>query len=175
MMKKFLIAIVVFFSCVFTADAQKLFVMGNERIVVPGDLVSTIELVNYDGRNIGYMATYTAFEDGMATFTYIKFEGGKPYQITQQIITQEVANGLKQDITVTKAFVDPEMMTKPKNYWDVSVGFRKENNEVLVVGSTIDVRDGGIRNLYDGTSYLVPFKDKKAADLFAAKLKQFLK
>jgi hypothetical protein len=175
MKKNFLVVVLILCTILSNANAQKLFVMGNERLVVPGDLVSSIELVNYDGRNIGWMATYTAFEEGMATFTYIKFEGGKPYQITQQIITQEVAKGLKQDITVAKAFVDPEMITKPKNYWDVSVGFRKENNEVLVVGSTIDVRDGGLRNLYDGTSYLVPFKNKKAADLFATKLKQFLK
>jgi hypothetical protein len=172
---KVLVTFFIFFTSVFLADAQKLFVMGKERIVVPGDLVSSIELVNYDGKNIGWMATYTAFEDGMATFTYIKSEGGIPYQITQQIITQEVAKGIQQDITVAKAFIDPEMNTKPKNYWDVSVGFRKKNNDVMVIGSTIDIRDLGVRRLYEGTSYLVPFKDKKAALAFATKLKAYLK
>jgi hypothetical protein len=172
---KFLATVLIFLGSFFTTDAQKLFTMGKERLVVPGDLVSSIELVNYDGKNIGWLATYTTFEDGMATFTHMSLEAGKPFIMTQQIVTQETAKGLVQDITIKKAFVDPEMKTKPVNYWEVSVCFRKKNKEVATVGSTIDIRDLGIRNVYEGTSYLVPFKDKKAAEVFVAKLKKFLK
>ena len=172
MLHKIMLVGLLFISTI--SFAQKTMKVGKQQIEVPGSLVSSIELVNFNNKNIGWLNTYTSLEKTTATFTYVYSEAGKPYIITKQIINKKDVAGMNQEIEVKKAFVDSEMKTNPKKYWSVSVSFRLANNDAAEVGTTIDVRDGGGKNEYKGTSYLVPFKDKKNALAFAEGLKKML-
>ena len=172
MLNKLILCGLLFISTI--TFAQKTMKVGKQQIEVPGNLVSAIELVDYANKKIGSLITYTSIEKAKAIFTYVYTNADKPYIITQQIIKKAEVVGMKQEITVEKAFVDSEMKTNPKNYWSVSVSFRLANNNAAEVGTTIDVRDAGSKNEYKGTSYLVPFKDKKNAVAFVESLKKML-
>jgi hypothetical protein len=68
--------------------------------------------------------------------------------------------------------------TLPKNYWDVSIAFKNSNAEYVEIGNTQYYKKDGTSTTktdYTGTSYVIPFSTKKAADAFAAKAKQFFK
>jgi hypothetical protein len=175
-MKRFLVGLALLISA--STFAQKQYNVGTETVFVPGQMVSTIKLVDYANKQIGSRITHTSFDSKKVVFTSVTTENDAPYIIILQVITKDALKGLVQDIEVKKAWVNPEEKTIPKNYWEVSVGFRKPNQDVVEVGSTTHYKkEGGtaIINKYLGTSYTVPFATKAAADLFANNLKTFIK
>lgn len=158
--------------------AQKQYQLGTETIFVPGQVVSTIKLVDYANKQIGTRTTHTFFDGKKTVFTYITTEGNSPYKIIMQVIAKDATKGLVPDIELKKAFIDPDEKTNPRSYWEVSVGFRKPSQEVVEVGSTEYYKneDGtAIINKYLGTSYTVPFATKAAAEAFVNSLKNFIK
>jgi hypothetical protein len=162
-------------SLLFTTNssAQIVLSIGQESVVIRGNSVSKIELVNYANKNIGWLTTYTEVSDTAMYFTTVSTEGKQPYKITEQRFNKNDILGLIEDVEVTKAFIDPEMKTNPKNYWHVSVAFKEKSGNYVDAGSTIELRDVGPKYMYKGTSYVVPFSDKKAANFFAQQVKQF--
>ena len=170
---------IVFFLIAINTHAQKQYNIGFETVFVPGPVVSTIKLVDYNNKQIGTRITHTSFDSKKAVFTSVTTDENGPYIITLQVITKDALKGLVQDFEVRKAYINPEEeKTIPKNYWEVSVGFRKANDEVAEVGSTTHYKneDGtAIINKYLGTTYTVPFATKAAADVFVASLKNFIK
>jgi hypothetical protein len=158
--------------------AQKQYQLGTETVFVPGQIVSTIKLVDYANKQIGTRTTHTSFDSKKAVFTFISTEGNSPYTIIMQVIAKDATKGLVPDIELKKAYLDPEEKTNPKNYWQVTVGFRKPNQDIAEVGSTEYYKnDGGtaIINKYLGTSYVVPFATKAAAEAFVNSFKTFIK
>jgi hypothetical protein len=176
-MKKILTAILLVLSL--STYAQKQYQLSTETVFVPGQIVSTIKLVDYNNKQIGTRITHTSIDSKKAVFTSITTDDNGPYIIIMQVIAKDALKGLVQDIEVKKAWLNPEEeKTIPKNYWDVTVGFRKANNDVVEVGSTTHYKneDGtAIINKYLGTSYTVPFATKAAADAFVTSLKNFIK
>jgi hypothetical protein len=176
-MKKILTATLLVLSV--SAYAQKQYQLGTEIVFVPGPIVSTIKLVDYNNKQIGTRITHTLFDSKKTVFTSITTDDNGPYIIIMQVITKDALKGLVQDIEVKKAWLNlEEEKTIPKNYWDVSIGFRKPNQDIVEVGSTTFYKkeDGtAIINKYLGTTYTVPFATKAAADTFVASLKKFLK
>jgi hypothetical protein len=175
-MKSILTALVLLVSvCTY---AQKQYNIGTETVFVPGQMVSTIKLVDYANKQTGARFTHTSFDNKKAVFTSVTTEKDAPYIIILQVITKDAVKGLVSDFEVKKAWVNPEEKTKPKNYWEVSVGFRKANADVAEVGSTEYYKNEAgkaIINKYLSTSYLVPFATKAAADAFVTSLKTFIK
>jgi hypothetical protein len=176
-MKKFATLILLF--VITHSFAQKEYNLGTEPVFVPGQIVSTIKLVDYNNKQIGTRVTHTSFDNKKTVFTSITSDDNGPYIIIMQVISKDALKGLVQDIEVKKAWLNPEEeKTIPKNYWDVSIGFRKPNQDIVEVGSTTYYKkeDGtAIINKYLGTTYIVPFATKAAADTFVASLKKFLK
>ncbi len=158
--------------------AQKQYQLGTETVFVPGSVVSTIKLLSYANKQTGTITTHIAFDSKKVVFSDITTEDNTPYTLVMQIITKEATKGLIPDIGLQKSIIYPDRKTNPKNYWEVSVGFRKPNQDVVEVGSTEYYKNEGgtaIINKYLGTSYVVPFATKAAADVFVASLKTFLK
>ncbi|MBP6430312.1 MAG: hypothetical protein KA319_00920 [Ferruginibacter sp.] len=175
-MKKILTIILLVLSV--STYAQKQYQLGTETVFVPGQTVSNIKLVTYDNKPMGEMITHTFFDSKRAVFSNITSYDNTPNIIILQIIAKDAAKGLVPDIEVKKAYVNPDQKTNPKSYWEVSVGFRKANDDVAEVGSTEYYKneDGtAIINKYLGTSYIVPFATKAAADAFVTSLKNFIK
>jgi hypothetical protein len=175
-MKK-LLTIILFFVAT-CAAAQKQYQVGTETVFVPGSVVSTIKLLGYTNKQTGTITTHIAFDSKKVVFSDITTEDNEPYTLIMQVITKEATKGLIPDIDLQKAIVYPERKTNPKNYWEVSVGFRKPNQDVVEAGSTEYYKNEGGKAIiykYLGTKYLVPFATKAAADAFIASLKAFLK
>jgi hypothetical protein len=156
--------------------SQKQYTVGKETIYVPGNIVSSIKLVDIKNRPLGNILTHSFFATDRAVFTHITIEKNTPRLLILQVISKDAVKGLVPDIDVKKALINPEERTNPKNYWTVSVGFRKENNDVAEIGSTeyYTVENGTIvKKNYLGTSYVLSFITKKLADEFATKIKAF--
>jgi hypothetical protein len=177
-MKK-LTSLILLLTITVLSFAQKQYQLGTETVFVPGQIVSTIKLVDYNNKQIGTRVTHTSFDSKKTVFTSITSDDNGPYIIIMQVITKDALKGLVQDIEVKKAWLNPEEeKTIPKSYWDVTVGFRKPNQDVVEVGSTEYYKKEGGKvkiNKYLGTSYTVPFATKAAADVFATSLKNFIK
>jgi hypothetical protein len=166
--------------CLYAQDST--IKMLTTKIVLAGYKVSAIKLVNPGGKQLGNMDTYTSFTDKTISFAYYlsnKEEG--IYTTYVQKIAIENTKRLLPEIEVKKSFVDPEMKTNPKQYWEVSIAFKQPNNEYQTVGTTTEYRisyDGNPhvkKEDFEGPNRLLPFATKKAADEFAAGVKLALK
>jgi hypothetical protein len=170
---------IILFLVTTCATAQKQYQLGTETVFVPGQVVSTIKLVDFANKQIGIRTTHTSFDNKKAVFTSITSDNDGPYIIIMQVISKDALKGLVQDFELKKAWLNPEEeKTIPKNYWDVSIGFRKSNKDIVEVGSTTYYKkDNGtaIINKNLGTTYTVPFATKTAADAFLTSFKKFLK
>lgn len=158
--------------------AQQQYNVGTETVYVPGPIVSTIKLVDYANKQIGSRYTHILFDSKKVVFSFVSTEGEYPHIIVMQVITKDAVKNLVSDVEVKKSTENSDEKTNPAAYWEVSVGFRKPDGDVVEAGSTTYYKndDGtAIINKYLGTSYLVPFSTKKAADAFAAQIKSFIK
>jgi hypothetical protein len=179
-MKKIL-TIILFFVTTCTV-AQKQYQVGKETVFVPGQIVSTIKLVDYFNKQIGTMATYISFDNKEAVFTRVDTEK----KLTTYIFTGGLAKDATKDlipvIELKKAIENPEEKTNPKNYWNVSISFRKANKEVVKVVKASSVSSFGNEEYQKGCikpylaeNHVVPFATKAAAEAFVKSFKTFLK
>lgn len=150
----------------------------NSKVVIAGYKKSTIKMVNYANKPLGNMVTYTAFnsKEVVATF-YVSSKEQGVYLTYVQTIPIENAKRLIADVTAIKSTPNPEENTSPKQYWEVSMAFKKKNGEYQNIGTTTEYRisyDGTpkmTKETYEGTQRLIPFITKKAADEFVANIK----
>jgi hypothetical protein len=178
MKKRLLILSIILSSTLLQSVAQKKFTIGTYTVNAAGALASTIKLVDYKNKELGNLFTYYEIGAAKITTTSISTDKKLPYLIIKQSITKESAIGLILDITVQKSVNDGMQNTLPKNYWDVSIAFKNSNAEYVETGNTEYYKKDGTsttKTEYTGTSYVIPFSTKKAADAFAAKAKQFFK
>ena len=152
--------------------------VAEKAVVIAGEKQSNVLLTNYAGKKIGIMPTYF-FSDNekvvISVFYTSKEEG--VYLAIIQTIKLNTLKGKKVKVSVKKAFVNPEMNTSPKQYWDVSIDIREANNDVSTTGETKDVRSNGQKaeiQKYEGVNNLIPFVTQKEAQAFATKLQQIL-
>ena len=150
--------------------------VAEKAVVIAGEKQSNVLLTNYAGKKIGIMPTYF-FSDNekvvISVFYTSKEEG--VYLAIIQTIKLNTLKGKKVKVSVKKAFVNPEMNTSPKQYWDVSIDIREPNDNVSTTGETKDVRSNGQKaeiQKYDGVNNLIPFTTQKEAQSFATKLQQ---
>ena len=174
-----LIAFILFFSFnqkIFSLNRDTTIKIINKPIVIKGEKISTVLLTNYAGKKIGIMPTYF-FSDNekvvVSVFYTSKEEGA--YLAIVQTIKLNKLKGKKVKVTSKKAFVNPEMNTSPKQYWEVSIDIRETNNDLATVGETTDIRSTGETaetQTYKGVNNLIPFSTQKEAQAFATKLQQ---
>ena len=175
-MKKFTSIILFLSYCIITQAQDTAINMNGTKIVIAGKKASTIKLVDYDGKAMGNICTYISLNDKEVVCSFYmnsKYEG--IYQTTIQRFLMADTKGLIPEIEVTKAFIDPEMKTSPRQNYSLSVMFRKPNKDMAEIGSSDDIRstDGvAVKQTYPGTSTLIPFATKKEADDCAAKIRQ---
>jgi hypothetical protein len=161
---------------------NKIIKMGATKIEIAGTQVSDIKLVNAMGKEIGNLFTYTSITDTEIIFTqyqHYKTEGVSFVSIQRFTISATI--GLIAEVEVKKSFIDPELKTNPKQCWDVAISFKEKNGTYMDVGAMQEYRlsyAGGsakaVKENFTGTSRLLRFVTKKAAEEFAAKVKQAL-
>jgi hypothetical protein len=182
-MKSFFFLLSILMYTTFARAADTTLLMKSTAVKIVGNEVSSIHLVNHAGKQIGRLVTYASISSQSITITQFstsKEEG--VYFICVQTITPSSTKGLLQDITVQKAFIDPEMKTNPKQYWEASIAFKQKNGEYMDVGSQTEYRlsyenetTKTVTEQHTGTSRLIPFRTKAAADAFVKKIKPLLK
>jgi hypothetical protein len=180
-MKKLILLTIVLLNFSLLLKAQsKTIKMGTTKIEIAGNQVSDIKLVNYAGKELGNLYTHTSITDTEIIFSqYQNYkDGGIDFVCIQRITISSVAD-LIVEVEVSKAFIDPERRTNPKQYWGVSIAFKQKNKEYMDVGATTNYRlsyETGkpktVKENYTGTQRLLPFATKKAAEEFAAKVKE---
>ena len=148
--------------------------VANKATTISGNRVSTVYLTNYTKKRIGELPTYS-YNDAksiiISMYHASKTEGA--YILIIQSLQLKQLKGKTAIATVSKAFVDPEMQTSPKQYFDVVIDIREANNEVANIGETIDIRSNGIKaeqQNYIGINNAIPFATKVQAAAFANKL-----
>jgi hypothetical protein len=104
-MKK-LLTIIQFFVTT-SAIAQKQYQVGTEAVFVPGQIVSTIKLVDYFNKQIGTIATHTSFDDKKAVFSRVDTEDSLTTYILLGDIAKDATIGLIPDIVLKKAIKKP--------------------------------------------------------------------
>jgi hypothetical protein len=179
-MKKLLTLILLFVvSC---AAAQKQYQVGKETVFVPGQIVSTIKLVDYFNKQIGTMATHISFDNKEAIFTRVDTEEKLTSYIFTGVLVKDATKGLIPVIELKKAIENPDEKTNPKNYWDVSISFINNNKEVIKVVEANSVSYFGNEEHQKGSikpylveNHIVSFATKAAAEAFITSFKKFLK
>jgi hypothetical protein len=175
-----LLMLIAYTSCLIAQN--KTIKMGTTKIEIAGNQVSDIKLVNAMGKELGNLFTYTSVADNEIIFSqYQNYKTEGINFVSIQRFTINATIGLIAEVEVKKSFIDPELKTNPKQYWDVAISFKPKNNEYFDVGATAEYRISystgkptTVKENFIGTSRLLPFATKKAAEEFANKVKNAL-
>lgn len=162
-----------------TCYADTVIKIADTTITIKGNTGSRIALINYAGKPIGQMATYvhsTADTIVVSVFQFSKQEG--VCMLAQQQWPVSQLKNKKTTLEVKKAFVDPEMKTNPRQYWEAMADVRELNNDISTAGHTVVISTAGKQKFvqaYDGIDRNIPFATKQLADAFVAAVKGILK
>jgi hypothetical protein len=184
-MKKISILVLYLALAVFAHAADTTLQMANTKIDLVGNKVSTIKTVNYAGKVIGNLFTYTSITSTAIVFSHFQqYKNEGTDFVSIQTITPTSTIGLIPDISLKKSFANPEMKTNPKQYWEVSIAFKQKNGNYIDVGATKEYRLSYNDNYstkkveienYTGTNRLIPFATKQAAENFITSIKEIIK
>lgn len=162
-----------------TCYADTAIKIADTIITIKGTAASRIALVNYAGKPIGQMATWVhsnADTIVITVFQFSKQEGVYMYAQQQWPVSQ--LKNKKTTFQVKKAFIDPEMKTNPRQYWEAMADVRELNNDISTAGHTIVISTAGKQKFvqaYEGIDRNIPFATKQQADAFVTAVKGILK